>query len=159
MHDDLLNDNNRIPKRLHFGSSIPRKRIAIIACMDARIDPPHIFGLEDGDAHVIRNAGAVITEDVIRSIIISQWRMYTREIVILRHTDCGMLALDEEKLQDEIEAEAGIRPPFVMEAFFDLEKDLLGSKQLLSENPFILHRGSIGAYIFDVQTGRLHEVK
>ena len=137
----------------------PARRIAIITCMDSRLDPAAALGLEDGDAHVIRNAGGVVTEDVIRSLIISQRLGGTREIMLIHHTNCGMLALEEGELQDAIEKETGLRPPFAMHGFADLDDDVRQSIARIDANPFVLHKDAIRGFVFEVETGRLREVK
>jgi carbonic anhydrase len=137
----------------------PRKPVAIVACMDARLEPGRLLGLREGDAHVIRNAGGVVTDDVIRSLAISQRLLGTREIALIHHTDCGMLTFTDSELKDAILAETGIRPPFAMEAFPDLEGDVLQSIARLEASPFVPHKDRIRGFVFDVDTGALREVE
>lgn len=136
----------------------PAKGLAIVTCMDARIDVHRILGLAEGDAHVIRNAGGVVTEDVIRSLVISQRLLGTREIMLIQHTDCGMLTFRDDDLKDRIEAEVGIRPPFAFEAFRDLEENIRQSIRRLRASPFLPHKDGIRGFVFDVRTGQLREV-
>jgi carbonic anhydrase len=126
--------------------------------MDARIDVHRILGLREGEAHILRNAGGVVTEDVIRSLTISQRLLGTREIMLIHHTDCGMLTFRDDDLKDRIQAEIGIRPPFAFEAFSDLEEDVRQSIRRLQASPFLLHKDAIRGFVYDVRTGRLREV-
>jgi len=126
--------------------------------MDARLDVYRILGLQEGDAHVIRNAGGVVTEDAIRSLVISQRLLGTREIVLIHHTDCGMLSFRDDELKDAIAAETGIRPPFALEAFGDLEGDVRQSIARLQASPFLRHK-HVRGFVYDVNTGRLNEVR
>ena len=137
----------------------PRKKIAVVACMDARLETGTLLGLEKGDAHVIRNAGGVVTEDVIRSLVISQRLLGTREIMLIHHTDCGMLTFDDGELRDAIQKETGIRPPFAMEAFSDLEAELRQSLARLCASPFIVHKDAVRGFVYDVETGLLRELQ
>ncbi len=158
--DDLLRNNERYAAEFDKGSlpAPPRLALAIVACMDARLDVFAMLGLEEGDAHVIRNAGGVVTEDVIRSLAISQRLLGTREIVLIHHTGCGMLTFRDDEVKARIEAEVGIRPPFALEAFPDLEQDLRQSAARLKASPFIPHKDQIRGFIYEVETGRLREV-
>jgi carbonic anhydrase len=137
----------------------PRKQVAIVACMDARIETGRLLGLEEGDAHVIRNAGGVVTEDVIRSLTISQRLLGTREILLVGHTDCGMLKFDDAELKNSIYRETGILPPFAMEAFPHLEDGVRQSIARIQASPFIPHKDRIRGFVYEVETGRLREVK
>jgi carbonic anhydrase len=136
----------------------PGKRLAVLACMDARLDPARVLGLEEGDAHVIRNAGGVVSEDAIRSLTISQRLLGTREIVLIHHTDCGMLTFRDDEVKDKILADTGLRPSFALEAFSDLEQDIRQSVKRIQASPFIAHKDAVRGFIFDVKTGKLHEV-
>ena len=136
----------------------PARKLAVVACMDARLDPHRILGLEEGDAHVIRNAGGVISDDVIRSLLISQRLLGTREILLIHHTDCGMLTFRDDGVKDSIEADTGLRPAFALEAFGDLEKDVRQSISRIQANPFIPHKDQVRGFIYDCATGRLDEV-
>ena len=137
----------------------PAKRTAVLACMDARFNPYGVLGLAEGDSHVIRNAGGVVTDDVIRSLTISQRLLGTNEIVLIHHTDCGMLAFHDDDLKAQIEADTGIRPPFALEAFGDLEGDVRQSIARIKASPFIPNKDSIRGFVYGVDTGRLREVK
>jgi carbonic anhydrase len=136
----------------------PAKKLAVLACMDARLDPARVLGLAEGDAHVIRNAGGVVTEDAIRSLTLSQRLMGTRKIAILRHTDCGMQAFTDDTEKARIEAEVGIRPSFALEAFDDLDADIGQSIARLRACPFLVHTGEIRGFVWDVASGDLREV-
>jgi carbonic anhydrase len=136
----------------------PAKKVAIVACMDARVNPYPIFGLELGDAHVIRNAGGVVTDDEIRSLAISQRLLGTEEIVLMHHTDCGMLTFDDEEFRRQIQEDTGIKPAWSPEAFDDLEADVRQSIKRIESSPFIPHKDSIRGFIYEVETGRLREV-
>ena len=137
----------------------PARKIAIVACMDARLETGALLGLEEGDAHVIRNAGGVVTADVIRSLTISQRLLGTREIMLIHHTDCGMLKFTDVELKEAIRKETGIRPPFAMEAFPDLEDDVVQSIARIQASPFVVHKDAIRGFVYEVETGRLREVK
>ena len=136
----------------------PSQRAAVVTCMDARIDPARALGLEEGDAHVIRNAGGVVTDDVIRSLVISQRLLGTREIVVMHHTDCGMATFSDDELKADIEADTGLRPPFAMEAFADVEADVRQSIRRIEASPYLLAKDRIRGFVYDVQTRRLNEV-
>jgi carbonic anhydrase len=136
----------------------PSKHLAVVACMDARIDVHKILGLQEGDAHVIRNAGGVVTDDVIRSLVVSQRKSGTTEIILIHHTDCGMLTFSDDAVKREIQEDTGIKPGFAFEAFTDLDEDVLQSMARIRQNPFIPHRDARG-FVFDVLTGRLREVR
>lgn len=137
----------------------PARRAAVVACMDARIETGRLLGLEEGDAHVIRNAGGVVTDDVIRSLAISQRLLGTSEIVLVHHTDCGMLTFQDDAVKADIERDTGVRPPFALEAFPNLDEDVRQSIRRIQASPFIPHKDNIRGFIYDVKTGRLNEVK
>lgn len=137
----------------------PARRLSVVACMDARMDIYAMLGLEEGDAHVIRNAGGAITDDAVRSLAISQRLLGTRSIMLIHHTDCGMLTFTDDKFKSQIETETGIRPPWAPEAFQDLEEDVRQSIRRVTVNPFVPYTRSVRGFIFDVATGRLTEVK
>jgi carbonic anhydrase len=126
--------------------------------MDARLNPYGILGLREGDAHVIRNAGGVVTEDVIRSLVISQRLLGTREIVLIHHTDCGMLTFKDDAVKDQIEADTGLRPPFALEAFPDVDQDVKQSIARIKASPFIPQKELVRGFVYDVQSGKLREV-
>ena len=132
-------------------------RLAVLACMDARLDVHKILGLEEGDAHVIRNAGGVATEDAIRSLLISQRLLGTEEIILIHHTDCGMLTFKDDEVKQQIETETGIRPPFALEAFSNLEEDVRQSIARIEASPFLRSK-HVRGFVYDVNSGRLREI-
>jgi carbonic anhydrase len=136
----------------------PSKQIAIVACMDARLETGALLGLEEGEAHVIRNAGGVVTDDVIRSLTISQRLLGTREIMLVHHTDCGMLTFRDDEFREAIRKETGIRPHFEMETFTDPEESVRQSIARIEASPFIVHKHAIRGFVCEVETGRLREV-
>jgi len=136
----------------------PGKQVAVLACMDARLNPYGILGLSEGDAHVIRNAGGVATDDAIRSLVISQRLLGTREIILIHHTDCGMLTFTDDQVKAQILADTGIKPPFALEAFPDLEADVRQSIARIKASPFIPRKESVRGFIYEVEKGTLHEV-
>lgn len=136
----------------------PALRLAVVACMDARLDTHKLLGLEEGDAHVIRNAGGVVSDDVIRSLVISQRLLGTREIMLIHHTDCGMVTFRDDDVKDAIEADTGLRPSFALEAFGDLEKDVTQSMGRIQASPFIPRKDEVRGFIYDCAAGQLNEV-
>jgi carbonic anhydrase len=136
----------------------PARGVAVVACMDARLDVHKILGLEEGDAHVIRNAGGVITDDEVRSLTISQRLLGTREVILIHHTDCGMLTFSDDELKAQIHEEVGMKPHFSMESFSDLEEDVRQSVARIQASPFIPHKESVRGFIYEVESGRLREV-
>jgi carbonic anhydrase len=137
----------------------PRKKLAVVACMDARLDPAQVLDLEPGDAHVIRNAGGVITDDEIRSLAISQHLLGTESIVLIHHTDCGMLTISDEDFASRLEEATGERPPWGAHAFDDLEGSVRDSIRRIKENPFIPRTDDVRGFVYEVETGRLREVE
>jgi carbonic anhydrase len=137
----------------------PAKHSAVVACMDARLNPYGVLGLSEGDSHVIRNAGGVVTDDVIRSLAISQRLLGTSEIILIHHTGCGMLTFRDDEVKAQIEADTGIRPPFALEAFSDLESDVRQSIARIKASPFVPNKDSIRGFVYEVETGRLREIK
>ncbi|HVE98852.1 MAG TPA: carbonic anhydrase [Mycobacteriales bacterium] len=136
----------------------PRLGVAIVACMDARMALFGMLGLGIGDAHVIRNAGGAVTADVLRSLVVSQRRLGTREVMLVHHAGCGMQTLDEDAFKAEIEADVGIRPDWALESFTDVEAHMRESIQRVRGCPFLPHRDDVRGFVFDVNTGRLEEV-
>ncbi len=136
----------------------PAKGVAVVACMDARLNVYGILGLGEGEAHVIRNAGGVVTDDVIRSLAISQRLLGTSEIILIHHTDCGMLTFTDDGFKRSIQDETGIKPPWSAEAFSDLAEDVRQSVARVKASPFLPHTGSIRGFVFDVATGKLGEI-
>jgi carbonic anhydrase len=137
----------------------PARGVAIVACMDARLNVYGVLGLTEGDAHVIRNAGGVITADQLRSLAISQRLLGTTEIVLIHHTGCGMLTFTDDGFKQSIEDETGIKPAWAAEAFADLDEDVRQSIKRILADPFIPHKESVRGFIYEVETGRLREVK
>lgn len=136
----------------------PSKQVAVLACMDARMNVYGILGLAEGEAHVIRNAGGVVTDDEIRSLAISQRLLGTREIVLIHHTDCGMLTFTDDDFKAAIQTETGIKPQWAAEAFGDVEEDVRQSLRRIESSPFVVLHTSLRGFVFDVATGRLNEV-
>ena len=136
----------------------PGRRIAIVACMDARLNPYGLLGLEEGDAHVIRNAGGVVTDDEIRSLAISQRLLGTTEIILIHHTDCGMLTFTDDGFKKSVQDDTGIKPAWAAEAFTDLDEDVRQSIARIRASPFVPHTDQVRGFVFDVATGKLNEV-
>jgi carbonic anhydrase len=136
----------------------PARRVAIIACMDARIDLYALLGLREGDAHVIRNAGGAVTPDVIRSLAISQRLLNTNEIMLIHHTSCGMLSFRDDEFRSAIERDTGIRPEWPAESFSDLDGDVRQSIARITVSPFIPHTDAVRGFVYEVETGALREV-
>jgi carbonic anhydrase len=158
--DDLLRNNAEFARSFSNGDlpMPPGKALAVVACMDARLNVYGLLGLQEGEAHVIRNAGGVVTEDVIRSLAISQWLLGTREIVLIHHTDCGMLTFTDDEVKADIESKTGLRPHFALEAFSDLERDIRQSIARIKASPFVANKDSVRGFVYDVTSGRLQEV-
>lgn len=159
--DELLKRAEDYAARFEGGGldASPAKRVAIVACMDARLNPYALLGLSEGEVHVIRNAGGVITDDQIRSLAISQHALGTREIMLLHHTDCGMLTITDEEFADKLEAETGQRPEWPARAFSDLDEDVRDSIRRIRESPFIPHTDAVRGFVYDVESGTLREVR
>src|SRR4051794_15823440 len=136
----------------------PATKVAVVACMDARLIPTRVLGLEEGDAHVIRNAGGVVTDDTLRSLAISQRLLGTEEIVLLHHTDCGMLTFTDDEFKRSLQDDTGIKPTWSAEAFPDLDEDVLQSIARIQADPFLPNKGSVRGFVYDVETGSLREV-
>ena len=158
--DELLQNMEEYAARFDKGDLPlpPAKHIAILACMDARLNPYGLLGLSEGDAHVIRNAGGVVTDDEIRSLAISQRLLGTDEIILIHHTDCGMLTFSDEEFRNQVEQETGIKPHWSCETFTDLEQDVRQSIARIKNSPFIPKKESVRGFVYDVETGRLSEV-
>ncbi|TMC05935.1 MAG: carbonic anhydrase [Chloroflexi bacterium] len=159
--DELLRKNASYARSFDKGSLPlpPAKHLAVLACMDARLDVHKILGLNEGDAHVIRNAGGVATDDAIRSLVISQRLLGTNEIILIHHTDCGMLTFKDDDVKRQIESDTGIRPAFALEAFPDVEEDVRQSIARIQASPFIPNKSSVRGFVYDVKSGKLEEVK
>jgi carbonic anhydrase len=136
----------------------PAKKVAVVACMDARLNPHGILGLQEGDAHVIRNAGGVVTDDAIRSLAISQRLLGTEEVVLIHHTGCGVLTFSDEDFKRSIQDEVGIKPTWSAESFGDLDEDVRQSVARIKASPFIPRKDSVRGFVYEVETGRLREV-
>jgi carbonic anhydrase len=139
-------------------SLIPEKHVALVTCMDSRIDTFRIFGLHSGEAHIIRNAGGIATDDVLRSLVLSQRFLKTREIVFLQHVDCGLQRFREDELRERITQEVGVEPPYVFGAFSDIDASVRGSIARVREHPFLPHRTHVRGFVYDVNTGATREV-
>jgi len=158
--DDLLANNERYAESFHGPLPLPPSaHLAVVACMDARLDVYRLLGLEEGQAHVIRNAGGVITDDEIRSLTISQRLLGTTSIILIHHTECGMLTFTDDQFKASIQQEVGIKPMWAAEAFPDLDDDVRQSIARIKASPFIPHTDDVRGFVFDVATGRLNEVK
>ena len=158
--DELVKNNERYAASFDKGDLPvqPGRKIAVLACMDARLDPARVLGLEEGDAHVIRNPGGVVSEEAIRSLAISQHVLGTEEIVILHHTDCGMLSFSDNQFAERLESETGSRPGWDVQAFEDLDIDVRDSIDRIKASPFIPRTESVRGFVYEVETGRLREV-
>lgn len=159
--DELLDNARRYRDGFDAGglSAAPVRNLTIVACMDARLDMFGLLGLEIGDAHIIRNAGGVVTPDVIRSVSISQRMLGTREIVLIHHTGCGMLGITDDGFRQQMYADTGLKPDWAVEAFADVDEDVRQSIARIKANPFVPHKDSVRGFVFDVGTGELREVK
>jgi carbonic anhydrase len=136
----------------------PARKVAVLACMDARVNPYGILGLREGDAHIIRNAGGVVTDDEIRSLAISQRLLGTEEIILIHHTDCGMLTFTDDEFKRSVQDDVGIKPEWAAEAFPDLDEDVRQSIARIQASPFIPRKDSVRGFVYEVETGRLREV-
>ena len=158
--DELLKNNAEFARNFSKGDlpMPPGKGLAVVACMDARLNVYALLGLAEGQAHVIRNAGGVVSDDALRSLVISQRLLGTREVILIHHTDCGMLTFTDDQVKADIEADIGLRPHFALEAFPDLERDIRQSIARIKHSPFIPHKDSVRGFIYDVRSGALQEV-
>ena len=162
----MVNTEDLLARHAEFASRFdaaglarpPERKVAVLACMDARLDPARTLGLEPGDAHVIRNAGGVVTDDAIRSLVISQRLLGTEEIILIHHTDCGMLTFGDDEFRRQVQEDTGIKPEWAAEAFDDLEEDVRQSIARIKSSPFVPHKDSVRGFVYDVGTGRLREV-
>lgn len=159
---DRLVEANRAYATRHGSVHLPLRpssRLAIVTCMDSRIDVFAALGLGDGEAHILRNAGGVVTDDVIRSLAISQRRLGTEEIMLVHHTDCGMQTITDDGFRAELQEATGMAPAFAIESFTDVDADVRQSIVRLRRSPFLLHRDRVRGFVFDVDTGALREVR
>ena len=159
--DDLVANNRAFAASLpeHHLDVRPRRRLAIVSCMDSRLNVFAALGLRDGEAHVLRNAGGVITDDVIRSLAVSQRRLGTRAVMLIHHTDCGMQTLTDDGFRAELQAATGVAPAFAIESFTDLHADVRQSILRVRRSPFVPHREDVRGFVYDVDTHRLHEIE
>ena len=157
--DELLENAQRFAEGFDLGAlpMPPATHVAVVACMDARLNPQAVLGLALGDAHVIRNAGGVVTDDVIRSLAISQRLLGTTEIILVHHSDCGMLTFRDDDVKDQITADTGIRPPFALEAFPEVDSDVRQSIARIQASPFVPHK-NVRGFVYEVEKGTLREV-
>ena len=159
--DDSLVNNAKYAARMAGKPGLPippARNAAVVTCMDARIDPMAVLGMAEGDAHVIRNAGGVVTDDVIRSLVISQRLLGTREIVLIHHTNCGMATFRDDEVKASIEQDTGLRPPFALEAFPDVEEDVRQSIRRIEACPYLPAKSQVRGFVYDVESRRLVEV-
>ncbi len=158
--DELLHNADSYGESFSVGDlpMPPAMRVAVVACMDARLDPTGLLGLREGDAHVIRNAGGVITDDAIRSLAISQRLLGTEEIMLIHHTDCGMLTFKDDEFRRQVQDETGVKPEWAAEAFDDLDDDVRQSIARIEASPFIPKKNSVRGFVYDVESGHLREV-
>ncbi|MDX6511573.1 MAG: carbonic anhydrase [Gaiellaceae bacterium] len=158
--DELLRNAERYAADFDLGDLPlpPAKRVAVLACMDARLNPYGLLGLSEGDAHVISNAGGVVTDDEIRSLSISQRLLGTEEIILIHHTDCGMLTFGDDEFKRQIQTETGIKPEWAVESFDDLDEDVRQSIARIKASPFIPKKEHVRGFVYDVKTGKLDEV-
>ena len=158
--DDLLKNNEAYAAGFDKGDLPlpPAKKVAVLACMDARLNPYGALGLQEGDAHVIRNAGGVVTDDEIRSLAISQRLLGTEEIILIHHTDCGMLTFTDDEFKTSIQDDIGIKPEWAAESFPDLDEDVRQSVARIKASPFIPKKDSVRGFVYEVETGKIREV-
>jgi len=158
--DDLLRNNVAYAETFANGHlpAAPRKPVAVLTCMDARIDPHRMLGLAEGDAHVIRNAGGVANDDAIRSLVVSQRKLRTREVLVILHTDCGMRTFAEDQFVEQLEAETSVRPRWETTAFHQIEADVRRAVERVRTSPFLPHTDSVRGFVYEVESGRLREV-
>src|SRR3954464_10073630 len=158
--DELLANHERYAASFDKGDLPlpPAKKTAVVACMDARLVPSRVLGLEEGDAHVIRNAGGVVTDDTLRSLAISQRLLGTEEIILIHHTDCGMLTFSDDEFKKTIQEETGIKPEWAAESFGDLDVDVRQSIARIKASPFLPKKDAVRGFVYEVETGRLREV-
>lgn len=158
--DELLRNNEAYAAAYGRGAlrSPPLKHVAVLTCMDARIDPHRMLGLAEGDAHVIRNAGGVANDDALRSLVVSQRKLGTREVIVILHTDCGMRTFAEDAFAEQLEAETGVRPAWQTTSFNEIEADVRRAVARVRTCPFLPHVDAVRGFVYEVETGRLREV-
>jgi carbonic anhydrase len=157
--DDVLQNAEQYASSFDKGDlpMPPGRKLAVVACMDARLIPTKVLGLNEGEAHVIRNAGGAVTDDTIRSLAISQHKLGTEEIILIHHTDCGMLTFKDDDFRDELQEKTGVKPEWAAESFTDLEADVRQSVQRIRNSPFIPNK-NVRGFVYEVETGKLREV-
>jgi carbonic anhydrase len=157
--DDVLRNAEQYASSFDQGDlpMPPSRKLAVVACMDARLIPAKVLGLQEGDAHVIRNAGGVVTDDTIRSLAISQHKLGTEEIILIHHTDCGMLTFKDDEFREELQDETGVKPAWAAESFSDLDRDLRQSIERIRSSPFIPNK-NVRGFVYEVESGKLREV-
>jgi carbonic anhydrase len=157
--DDVLQNADQYASSFDKGGlpMPPGRKLAVVACMDARLIPTKVLGLNEGEAHVIRNAGGAVTDDTIRSLAISQHKLGTEEIILIHHTDCGMLTFKDDDFRDELQEKTGVKPEWAAESFTDLDADVRQSVQRIRNSPFI-PRKNVRGFVYEVETGKLREV-
>lgn len=158
--DELVQRNKQLGNVVpgNRESALPSMQIAILTCMDARVRVFEIFGLIQGESHVLRNAGGIVTDDMIRSLALSQRTLGTREVMIVQHTSCGLSMVTEDAFKDELEADTGLRPPWAVEAFRDVNDNVRQSVERVRRSPFLPHRDNVRGFVYDVHSGELTEV-
>ena len=158
--DDFVKNNEDYARNFDKGDLPlpPARKVAVVACMDARVNPYPILGLSEGDAHVIRNAGGVVTDDEIRSLAISQRLLGTEEIMLIHHTDCGMLTFSDDDFKADIQKDTGVKPTWAAESFEDLDEDVRQSIERIKGSPFIPNKDNVRGFVYEVETGKLREV-
>jgi carbonic anhydrase len=155
----LISHNQARPAAADDAPAAPARRLAIVTCMDARLDLFGALGLEVGEAHILRNAGGLVTDDMLRSLAISQRKLGTREVMVIQHTSCGMQGITDEEFRAELVRDTGVEPPFAALAFTDLEASVRRSVERLAESPFLPHRDAVRGFVYDVETHQLREVE
>jgi carbonic anhydrase len=157
--DDVLQNAQQYASSFDKGDlpMPPGRKLAVVACMDARLIPTKVLGLQEGEAHVIRNAGGVVTDDTIRSLAISQHKLGTEEIILIHHTDCGMLTFRDDDFREELQDETGVKPSWAAESFTDLDRDLRQSIERIRNSPFVPNK-NVRGFVYEVETGKLREV-
>jgi carbonic anhydrase len=158
--DELLRRHEEGPDHGAPGvpTPVPGLHVALVTCMDARIKVFDVFGLRHGEIHILRNAGGIVTDDVIRSLAISQRKLQTREVIVMQHTSCGMMTITEDGFRDELQADTGLRPTWSVEAFTDVEKSVRQSVARVRTSPFLKLTTEVRGFVYDVHTAKIHEV-
>lgn len=156
--DDLVRRHGDRAGQDAAGGPVPGLHVIVVTCMDTRINVYDVFGLQRGEVHILRNAGGIVTDDVIRSIAISQRELQTREVIVMQHSQCGMSTITDDGFRDAIEADTGVRPPWAVEAFRDVKASVRQSVERVRRSPFVPHRDAVRGFVYDVSTGAVEEV-